>query len=717
MTEESYLNHKLTKTMVLPLAAICAGFVLTIVLFFATTGSAIADAYSELSATDKAYIDTQCLPIQYKEGAAAFRQCVIEQTESLSAVQNSAQTSLSFDEQFAVQQFCQSVGNPGSEAHENCANDQINSLQGVPDTDFSQVADDEIYALQQGCYSIQTRAGVRAYRECVNTALGALAEIPRPDLSTLSLLDKNALQLRCSALHDEAASYRSCLLEAMDGAVAPTTAAGSDDVVDDTAALDTASSATETAPLTNAEAAVSTSPLPDTTATEIASPEPVEVPTSAVEPVTNAAPDTDEPTSLPIEQPLPENTIASSEPDDTVIDQLIPVADSQAVTLESSTDTDNVVEGSDAGSILDKARNAGSSMWAQLQASAASLSNMGKLIMLAALALPLCLVGFWLLMRGRQTETPYEPAPYPNPLIDRVGPSQQRRERDVDYDSMASGLDTPDYAEQVDELFAQDNSTRLVKPDVAPVPTTVRHQAVTKAPDRGRISSWLVEQEPAQQLSLAIEFMIYWTAYADERYEPGLRQTIFALKDPDQHELIKRWVLKQDTQAFAEITSWLQSRTTADQREQILNLLMALLVNENAMTPAQNTLLRFLGDAFGAGNEKLDALYREAFGHPMPELPRTDKPLWWQQQAADDLKRWDARTVSRQSNDLQYRVRLGLPLTEALEEQQILTHFQRAVDRCNPQKLDLLTHRERMLVDRQLEKFEQAKNGLMEAFV
>jgi len=717
MTEESCLNHEFAQSMVFPLTAIRASTVLSLVVFFVTSSPAMADAYSELSATDKSYIDTQCLPIQYQEGAAAFRRCVIEQTDSLSVVDTPTQTPLSFDEQFAVQQFCQRLGNPGSEAYESCANDQKNSLQGVPETDFSPVADDEIYALQQNCYSIQTSAGVRAYRECVNSGLAALADIPRPDLSTLTLLDKNALQLRCSASHDEAASYRSCLLEAMGGAIAPATVPNADDATDVTSAPDAGSADTQGAPLSDAETAPTAPPLADTTVTDIASLEPAQVPVTAVESATDTPPGVDAPTSLPVVQPLPVSAIASSEPIDTSVDQLIPVADNQAVALESSTVADDAMEGSDSGSILDKAHNAGSTMLAQLHTSISGMSEMGRLILLAALALPLGLVGFRLLVRELPTQTPYKPTPHPNPLINRVSTSQQRRDHDVDYDSMASGLNTPGYAEQVDELFAANTPTRPAEPDVAPEPVTVSHRPDTVAPDRGRISVWLIEQEPAQQLSLAIEFMIYWTAYADERYEPELKQTIFALQNPNQHELIKRWVLKQDTQAFADITFWLQSRTSADQREQILNLLMALLVNENAMTPTQNTLLRFLGDAFGVGNEKLEALYTEAYGNPMPELPRTDKPLWWKQQAADNIKRWDARTVSRHSNDLQFRVRLGLPLTGELEQQQILNHFRRATDRCDPQKLDLLTNREHIMVDRHLEKFELAKNGLMEAFV
>jgi hypothetical protein len=141
---------------------------------------------------------------------------------------------------------------------------------------------------------------------------------------------------------------------------------------------------------------------------------------------------------------------------------------------------------------------------------------------------------------------------------------------------------------------------------------------------------------------------------------------------------------------------------------------MALLVNENALTPVQNTLLKFLGDAFGLGNERLDVLFRTAYGQTMPQLPRLDKPKWWERQPADSLKRWDARSVSRQHRDIQYRIKLGLPLGGKLNESAVLDCFNRAALRCDPGNFDLLSPREQALAERQLAKFDMATQSLLQ---
>ncbi len=87
---------------------------------------------------------------------------------------------------------------------------------------------------------------------------------------------------------------------------------------------------------------------------------------------------------------------------------------------------------------------------------------------------------------------------------------------------------------------------------------------------------------------MSIEFLIYWIAYGDDRYEPAMKEAVFQLQNPDEHEQIKRWVLMQDIYAFSDVVSWLQHNTTLIQREQILDLLMALMINENALTPVRN---------------------------------------------------------------------------------------------------------------------------------
>ena len=193
-----------------------------------------------------------------------------------------------------------------------------------------------------------------------------------------------------------------------------------------------------------------------------------------------------------------------------------------------------------------------------------------------------------------------------------------------------------------------------------------------------------------------------------------MKQQLFALVDPDDSDLVKKRVLNQDIQAFADTVSGLQKNTSADQREQILKLLMALLVNEEAVTPVQNTMLRFLANAFGLSHETLDELFHIAFGHELPPMPRPDKPGWWDNQHSDIYKRWDARSVAQQSPAIQSRVKLGLPLTGKLNPDELEEKYQRAINRCELAHFDSLTAREQQLVEAQQRKFEDALDVLKE---
>jgi len=122
-----------------------------------------------------------------------------------------------------------------------------------------------------------------------------------------------------------------------------------------------------------------------------------------------------------------------------------------------------------------------------------------------------------------------------------------------------------------DELSDDRQGAHTTRKDVASVHD---FSAATKKAS----STWLDNYGSEDQLTLSIEFLIYWMAYTDERYEKDLKQQIFALVDLDDHDLVKKRVLSQDTRAFADTVSGLQNTTSAEQREQILKLLMALLV-------------------------------------------------------------------------------------------------------------------------------------------
>lgn len=226
---------------------------------------------------------------------------------------------------------------------------------------------------------------------------------------------------------------------------------------------------------------------------------------------------------------------------------------------------------------------------------------------------------------------------------------------------------------------------------------------------------WIESNGERRRLELAIEFLIYWMAYGDERYEPETRVRLLADggDDGDPHDLIKRRVLEQDIDAFADTVRWIQRNASELQRIQILDLLMVLLVSDRAMSPLQNTLLRFLSDAFGIGDAALEERHEIAFGRPMPALPRVDLMAWWNRVGEDEPLCWDARTVMQLDPLDQYRSQLGLPMTGSLDEAQIVEGFRWAARRCHPHRFDALGDRERSLAERQFSKFEEARDRLL----
>jgi len=833
--------------------------------------SATADTLQQLSEEDQAAVSRICLPVQYQQGAAAYRECVLAQASVRSNQAVTATSALSFDEQYAIQQVCGPNTGSADSAYQNCLNQQLDGLAQIPKAQLDLFDSDDIYALQQSCFNTQSTAGAKAYRQCINSAARDLQALPRPNLGALTLLERNALQLQCSALHTEATGYRQCLLDAVGGSapeaiiVAATPAQTGSDEADteltsaientqqaaaanpiEESSADTTSegefvaeSATLTSALDESESAISqdatesvSEPLLEATTNSnaAASAELVtqanqdaavvaaasDTPTLISQPIADAnsgnsnVSETAENSTSPVQAPSTLDSTASTSITLSQVDAAnVPVSTSSreaAVTSGALTETSDTVEqaepipaattnspatatpatepDAEAGG-AESATSMAKALWSNVVDSAAGLDNTSRIIVAAALALPILLLGFWLLMRGRAQEP--GPERYPpgerNPLVDRVGPSQQRRappardfERPLDqtdhhslsqqadelFEDAPAGrrqavdlnnldnldLDEPDKPEKPDSVApaaafendnepapATDESTDFHNAEPAPESSTPftddknyddKAQADTTettmldqlgSTERAGFLAWLNHQSTESRQALAIEFLIYWLAYADERYEPAMKETIFQIQDPDEHERIKRWVLMQDVYAFSDVVYWFQHNSTIEQREQILGLLMALLINENALTPVQNTVLRFLADAFGLVPDRLNALYSRSYGHPMPPLPRVDKPQWWDRQQEDQSSRWDARAVSHQSTDIQNRVKLGLPLKGKIREKDIEDSFRRAATRCHPQRFDLLGKREQSLAQRQFEKFEFAKDSLLEVSV
>lgn len=730
---------------------------------FAFSGSfANADTLDQLSEAHQAAVARICLPLQYQEGAGAYRECVLAEVKARDSQGISAASALSFDEQYAVQQICKPVAGPTDATYQQCVNQQLDGLGQIPLTQLYSFDSDDVYALQQNCFNAQSTEGVKAYRQCINTAAAGLQALPRPDLSELTLLERNALQLRCSAQHTVAADYRQCLLEAT-AVTAPTETI----VATQLSQIESEDGFVE--PVTSLENTQTTAPelLDNSSNLEATAVEP------AVEPAAGQA----QLTTIP----APVATIAEELNDATPVitqsaNEALPAIESDEVltslsVVDQSTDAIPETEPTKQKTLTESATSIAKQLWGYVQSRVSSLSNMNRMIVAAAMALPILLLGFWFLMRGREQESEIEYfAPGErNPLIDRIGPSQQRRsqqegtrletmQRDDNLDTPMDQTDRLNLSQQADDILSEipdyqaqtanlddvdtpnlgesnrpdpkqgavDTSQRTENTDAAGAGINTRRLSEAQDPsakeqlgstERAGLLAWLNHRPADVRQTLAIEFLIYWLAYADDRYEPAMKETIFQIRDPDEHERIKRWVLMQDVYAFSDVVYWLQHTSTIAQREQILDLLMTLLINENALTPVQNTALRFLGDAFGLGHDQLDERFKQAYGHSMPPLPRVDKLRWWDQQPVEQQSRWDARTVSLQSRDIQYRVKLGLPLSGEVHEEDVTASFKRAAARCSPHRFNLLGPREQSLAEGQFTKFEFAKDSLLEVSV
>ncbi|MGQ7845414.1 hypothetical protein ACUNV4_13105, partial [Granulosicoccus sp. 3-233] len=178
----------------------------------------VGSALDGLAESARAELERLCLPIQYRSGATAYRECVSEQLALLSDADSDSptvsSTELSFDEQYAVQQACQSSGGLETDSYRTCTEQQLASLAGVPATPLDNLTEDEKYAVQQDCFNAQTLEGVKAYRQCLNNAVAQLLALPLPDLTSLSLIARNELQLECSSRNAGAIAYRNCLVDA-----------------------------------------------------------------------------------------------------------------------------------------------------------------------------------------------------------------------------------------------------------------------------------------------------------------------------------------------------------------------------------------------------------------------------------------------------------------------------------------------------------------------
>ena len=382
-------------------------------------------------------------------------------------------------------------------------------------------------------------------------------------------------------------------------------------------------------------------------------------------------------------------------------------------------------------------------LWQDFLQKIGSLNTTGWLMLAAVLSIPILLVALFSVIRKRKRNA-YQTVPR-SPISDRIEPElrsqQQRQEQEAaelfgnekhygqslesPSDSNAetrlaeahqnehgSANDTLDTLELTDPEENKVENDVFSRADLTQDPfdfETEDNEKATELPSNFQV--WLYQKPKDTQMRFCIDFLVYWMAYGDERYDPSLKKRIFEAKKLADNDLIKRWVLQNDIHAFAEAVAWMRKNATQAQLEETVSLLMALLITENNVTPVQNTLLRFLADAFNMGEDGIQNLFEAAFGHELPPMPRPDRAPWWDKQEESDIARWDSRKMAELPEQEKLLIRLGL--TEEHNESDIIQAFRRAAKRCHPDRFPNLSERERAMAEHRFAKFEEARDKLL----
>ena len=667
-------------------------------------------------------ISRVCLPVQFREGAGAYRNCVQAELELRTNGGANEMAKLSFDDKYAVQQACAKAGGQSSSAYQSCVSDQINALRAISTPSFDNVSEDELYVVQQTCFDAQSKQGAASYRQCLNAEIKSLSAVAAADTSQLNMLNKNALQLRCSANATTAAQYRECIgveFESIAG-TAPTflPVSTATQVV-----RDTATTTPQRASVVNdtvAKVAEQASVAP-TTSTTMALPRninPQRADTTKVLAATETPQISSENTSTLNDttqtdaignEPATATSQARviSRPDLVKTLELQQRAAAQGIELEESAPVK---------AATDAAETAGASatvkmgdLWQKFLNALASLDSMGWLILAGVLALPALLLGLFSMMR--RFKQPANDVPVNNAaLTERIEPGMHTRM--LRHEREAAEL----FGEPVNAAPLPTNDTVQPEHDAVTRMATKSDRTATSSASsnhawQSAFGHWLTKQPDSDKLHLCIEFLIYWVAYGDERYEPGLKKRLFTANDLNTHDQIKRWVLKQDVFAFSDVVGWLRTNATQEQQEQCIALIMALLVTENGVTPVQNTLIRFLSDAFNIGKLEMENRFEQAFGHIMPAIPRPDKKAWWAKQHHESMLHWDSRALALRPEREQMIARLGL--SAGFDESDVINAFRRAARRCHPDRFTALGERERALAAQRFAKYEQARDKLL----
>ncbi len=726
------------------------------------TAAAQSDSLDSLPLAIQDEISQVCLPIQFRDGAGAYRDCVQSELALRTNGSVTVFAQLSFDDKYAVQQACAKEGGQSSQSYQTCVATQISELNQIAQPALNELSEDELYVVQQSCFNAQSTQGAAKYRQCLNGELENLRGIPAADTSNLNMLNKNALQLRCSSTASNAVQYRQCVAEQYEsitgsepnflptfpavevvnqtGEEQPSTpilAEAQSPVVEQPAANDIAALNTEQSGI-EANASPTTA-LPNTDITNQEGSEILDESATALQAelqttTTNTLADTTNPATVAetandtvnpgsqssslatearvISRPELVETLETQEQINAQAVELEPTAQAQADSSAIETiSTPNATP-------MQKLEE----LWQKFLNTFSSMDAIGWLLIAGVLALPALLLGVFAMIRGLKRSSPAVPEytpPHDNRVDAGLHARRLRHEQDAatlfddemvgDHDAVTRIATKSDLqiASQRQPSAANGNAPGTENPFASD-----GYQYPANGEGRqSAFGAWLLKQPEANRMEACIEFLVYWVAYGDDRYQPDLKQRLFTDTELSSHDQIKRWVLKQDVLAFADVVGWLSTNASQKQLDQCIALLMALLVTEHSITPVQNTLLRFLSDAFNIGKQQLEQRFEKAFGHPMPPVPRTDKYAWWAKQQPEFMQRWEARFMATRAENEQMIARLGLTLN--YDDAQVINAYRRAARRCHPDRFTELGDRERALAAQQFIKFEQARDKLL----
>jgi len=746
---------------------------LLVASFTVSTVWAQSDSLDSLPPAIQDEITLVCLPIQFRDGAGAYRDCVQSEIALRTGDGDTALTQLSFDDKYAVQQACANTGEQSSQNYKACVATQISELNQIAIPSLNKLSEDELYVVQQSCFNAQSTQGAANYRQCLNSEIESLNGIPAADTSKLSMLNKNALQLRCSSTASNAVQYRQCVTDQFESIAGTKPSFLSTlpdvqvvevpevEVVDQTANTSVESATDESASTITAlqsnPSPAETQPNDQTASTDIAtagSEQPISdsvvVSTVPIDDIALQA-DSDalgEPSAASLAtQPTVTNELTdqqNSSAQDARIISRPELVETLEVQEQANAQTGEPEPTDGTNPSATTTQNAPpmqklNELWQKFLDSISSMDSIGWLLIAAVLALPALLLGLFAMIRGFRKSPPAEP--------EYVAPRDNRSELSLDSRRLQHEHDAATLFDDDDITSDHDAVTRIAGNNM-----TSDHDAVTRiaskseqqrAPRRlsdsmhgnpppgantynsghnyaptsnsharqSAFSEWLLQQPESNRMEACIEFLVYWVAYGDDRYQPDLKQRLFTDTQLSSRDQIKRWVLKQDVFAFSDVIGWLKTNATQKQLDQCVALLMALLVTEHSITPVQNTVLRFLSDAFNIGRHQLEQRFDRAFGHPMPPVPRTDKYAWWTKQQPEFMQRWEARFMATRAENEQMMARLGLNAN--YDEAQVINAFRRAARRCHPDRFTDLGNRERALAEQQFVKFEQARDKLL----